>query len=109
VNPATPPVAHKVLLVDDDDTVRTMMSVTLAQKRFDAVPAAHVTKGLRRIATETFDVLITRLHLPNLGDGFTVVTAMRHSKANGPTLLVSGYPTCRSLWPRSFWKRTKSW
>jgi YesN/AraC family two-component response regulator len=37
-------------------------------------------------------VLITDLHMPNPGDGFTVVTAMRHSQPNALTLLVSGYP-----------------
>ncbi len=30
--------------------------------------------------------------MPNPGDGFTVVTAMRHSQPNALTLLVSGYP-----------------
>jgi CheY-like chemotaxis protein len=30
--------------------------------------------------------------MPNPGDGFTVVTAMRHSQPNVLTLLVSGYP-----------------
>ena len=44
----------------------------------------------------TFDVLITDLHMPNPGDGFTVVTAMRHSQPNALTLLVSGYPDVQS-------------
>ncbi len=30
--------------------------------------------------------------MPNPGDGFSVVTAMRHSQPNALTLLVSGYP-----------------
>jgi DNA-binding response OmpR family regulator len=86
------PVAHKVLLVDDDDGVRDMMNMTLERKGFDVVAAANVTEALRHIATETFDVLITDLHMPNPGDGFTVVTAMRHSQPDALTLLVSGYP-----------------
>jgi DNA-binding NtrC family response regulator len=71
------PVAHKVLLVDDDDGVRDMMNMTLERKGFDVVAAASVTEALRHIATESFDVLITDLHMPNPGDGFTVVTPMR--------------------------------
>ena len=35
MTPADQPVAHRVLLVDDDDTVRTMMNVTLERKGFD--------------------------------------------------------------------------
>src|SRR6202049_1393955 len=86
------PVTHKVLLVDDDDAVRAMMNATLEQKGFDVVAVASVTEALRHITTESFDVLITDLHMPNPGDGFTVVTAMRHSQPDALTLLVSGYP-----------------
>ena len=93
--------AHQVplatfLLVDDDDAVRNMMTATLLHKGFGVVAAANVTEALKLIATETFDVLITDLHMPNPGDGFTVVTAMRHSQPNALTLLVSGYPDVQS-------------
>jgi DNA-binding response OmpR family regulator len=87
---------HRVLLVDDDDAVRAMMNATLERKGFEVVPAANVTEALRLIATESFDVLVTDLHMPNPGDGFTVVTAMRHSQPNALTLLVSGYPDVQS-------------
>ncbi|MGA3209836.1 MAG: response regulator [Terriglobales bacterium] len=86
------PVAHKVLLVDDDDAVRSMMNETLEFRGFQVVPAASVAEALKHITTESFDVLITDLHMPDAGDGFTVVTAMRHSQPNALTLLVSGYP-----------------
>lgn len=87
---------HNVLLVDDDDAVRDMMTATLEHNGFEVVAAANVTDALRLITTETFDVLITDLHMPNPGDGFTVVTAMRHSQPNALTLLVSGYPDVQS-------------
>lgn len=83
---------HKILLVDDDDAVREMMTVTLEHKGFKVISAANVTDALSLIATESFDALITDLHMPNPGDGFTVVSAMRHSQPNALTLLVSGYP-----------------
>jgi DNA-binding response OmpR family regulator len=89
-------VAHKVLLVDDDDAVRDMMTATLERNGFDVVAAACVTTALRRIATESFDVLITDQHMPDPGDGFTLVTAMRHSQPDALTLLVSGYPDVQS-------------
>jgi DNA-binding response OmpR family regulator len=88
--------AHRVLLVDDDSAVLAMMSQGLERKGFEAVAASSVTEALRRIATESFDVLITDLHMPNPGDGFTVVSAMRHSQPNALTMLVSGYPDVQS-------------
>jgi CheY-like chemotaxis protein len=63
--------AHRVLLVDDDDGVRAMMTQMLERKEFEVVAVDSVTKALTRIATESFDVLITDLHMPDPGDGFT--------------------------------------
>ena len=89
-------IAHKVLLVDDDDAVRDMMTVTLEHKGFVVVAATNVTEALKLITTESFDVLITDLHMPNPSDGFAVITAMRHIQPKALTLLVSGYPDVKS-------------
>jgi len=96
MTPTEPLIAHKVLLVDDDDAVRTMMTLTLEHKGFGVVSAANVTQALSLITTENFDVLITDLHMPNPSDGFAVITAMRHIQPKALTLLVSGYPDVKS-------------
>jgi DNA-binding response OmpR family regulator len=87
---------NKVLLVDDDGAVRDMMNQALSRKGFEVVTASSVPEALRHIADETFDVLITDLHMPEAGDGFTVVSAMRHSQPHALTMLVSGYPDVES-------------
>ena len=89
-------VSHRVLLVDDDEVVRDIMGRTLVGKGFDVVTAASVVGVLKLISTETFDVLITDLHMPNPSDRFAEVTAMRHSQPDALTLLVSGYPGVKS-------------
>jgi ActR/RegA family two-component response regulator len=96
MTPTEPRVVHKVLLVDDDDAIRTMMSLTLEHKGFEVVSAANVTEALKLITTKSFDVLITDLHMPNPSDGFAVITAMRHIQPKALTLLVSGYPDVKS-------------
>jgi DNA-binding response OmpR family regulator len=87
-----PLIPHRVLLVDDDDAVREMMTASLEHKGFVVVAAANVVEALKLITTESFDVLITDLHMPNPSDGFAVITAMRHLHPKALTLLVSGYP-----------------
>jgi ActR/RegA family two-component response regulator len=72
------------------------MTAVLERKGFEVIAVATVTEALRLITTEKFDVLITDLHMPNPGDGFTVISAMRHSQPNALTLLVSGYPAVQS-------------
>jgi len=51
----------------------------LESSGFEVVPAATVNEALRLISTESFDVLLFDLHMPDAGDGFTVVNAMRHT------------------------------
>jgi len=89
---AEKPIANRILLVDDDKAVREMMTQTLHHKGFEVVAASDVTDALRFIATESFDALVTDLHMPNPGDGFSVVTAMRHLQPQALTVIVSGYP-----------------
>jgi len=87
---------HRVLLVDDDDVVRGIMKESLESKGFEVVAAGGVSEALKRIATESFEVLITDLHMPNAGDGFTVISAMRHSQPAALTMLLSGFPDVKS-------------
>ncbi len=96
MTPAEQPIPRKILLVDDDEAVRTMMTLTLQHKGFEVVSAENVPEALKLITTQSFDVLITDLHMPNPSDGFAVITAMRHIQPKALTLLVSGYPDVKS-------------
>jgi DNA-binding response OmpR family regulator len=87
---------QRVLLVDDDDAVLEMMKLLLEKNGFEVVAVGGVTEALKCIATETFQVLITDLHMPNAGDGFTVISAMRHSQPAALTMLLSGFPDVKS-------------
>jgi CheY-like chemotaxis protein len=82
----------RILLVDDNDDVRTVFQEGLEAHGFEVVAAATVNQALRLISTEHFDVLLSDLHMPDAGDGFTVVSAMRHAHPKAVTLVLSGYP-----------------
>ena len=82
----------RVLLADDDGAVRNMLQATLERDGFEVIAVASVSEALGRIAAEKFDVLLSDLHMPQAGDGFTVVSAMRHTHPNAVTLVLSGYP-----------------
>jgi YesN/AraC family two-component response regulator len=66
--------------------------MVLEHSGFEVVAAASVNDALRLITSQTFDVLLSDLHMPNAGDGLTVVSAMRHANPNAVTLIFSGYP-----------------
>ncbi len=82
----------RILLAEDDDAVRDMLRETLERDGFEVVAVASVREALSRIAAENFDLLLSDLHMPHAGDGFTVVSAMRHTHPNAVTIVLSGYP-----------------
>jgi DNA-binding response OmpR family regulator len=82
----------KILLVDDDDNDIFLTRKSLENENCEVVSATSVTEALKQIATQRFDVLITDLHIPDPGDGFTVVTAMRHFQPAVLNLVVSSFP-----------------
>lgn len=82
----------RILLAEDDDSVRDMLRLMLERDGFEVVAVTNVRDALRHIATESFDALLSDLHMPHAGDGFTVVSAMRHTHPQAVTLVVSGYP-----------------
>jgi CheY-like chemotaxis protein len=83
---------NRILLVDDNEDVRAVFQEGLESRGFEVVSAASVNEALRLISTEDFDVLLSDLHMPDAGDGFTVVSAMRHAHPKAVTLVLSGYP-----------------
>jgi len=82
----------RVLLVDDSASVRESLGKVLEKNNFEVVLAANVSEALKLISSQSFDVLLSDLHMPNAGDGLTVVSAMRHSNPKAVTMLFSGFP-----------------
>jgi CheY-like chemotaxis protein len=83
----------RVLLVDDDEVVRATLTGALAQSGFKVTTASNVPEALKQISgPETYDVLLSDLHMPGAGDGLTVVSAMRHANPKAATLLLSAFP-----------------
>ena len=85
----------KLLLVDDDETVLSGLKSVLEAYDFEVTVASNVLDALRQIAGDTFDVLLSDLHMPGPGDGLTVVSAMRHANPRAVTILLSAYPDMR--------------
>ena len=73
----------RLLLVDDIENVRITLKAALEINGFEVVTAAGVNEALQCIAAGKFDVLISDLHMPDRGDGLTVVSAMRNAHPAG--------------------------
>lgn len=80
----------KILVLDDDDDVRTVTCETIKELGYEVVAFGDPTEALKSIANEHFDLLITDVAMP----GMTGVEVARHirSQDNGiPIVFSSGY------------------
>jgi CheY-like chemotaxis protein len=82
----------KLLLVDDDEALRYMLATALEEYGYNVTTAASVSEALKLIIAESYDVLLSDLHMPGKGDGLTVVSAMRHANPRAVTILLSAFP-----------------
>lgn len=83
---------RKLLLVDDYNGILTTMEQVLLLHDFDVTTASTVPDALRLCCNRSFDVLLCDLHMPRPGDGFTVISAMRHCNPEAVNILYSGFP-----------------
>ena len=88
-------VRPRILLVDDDEVVREMLKELLEMNQFLVTTAGNVPEAIHLIDTQPFDVLLSDLHMPAAGDGFTVISAMRHKNPKAVTLLFTSFPALK--------------
>ncbi|MBT2189380.1 response regulator [Sphingobium nicotianae] len=80
-----------ILLVEDEDMVRTVAERALTRQGYTVVTASDGEQGLARLSqTEKIDLLISDVVMPVM-DGPTMVRAARAAHPHLPVLFMSGY------------------
>jgi len=83
-------VRPRVLVVDDEATIRDLLSKTLALAEYDVDLAPDGRTALERLRMIPYDLLITDLKMPGV-DGLTVIREARRLKADLPVIIITGY------------------
>jgi len=71
----------KVLVIEDDKFLQRLLVMKLTQDGFEVSGASDGEEGLRRIVTESPDLVVLDLIMPKM-DGFEVLTQMRTNSAS---------------------------
>lgn len=86
----------RVLVVDDEDALRTVLSHVLRKDGHDVVTAADVPEALARIAEgPPPDLLISDLRMPG-GSGVDVVRALKATAPDAVALLLTAYASAET-------------
>jgi excisionase family DNA binding protein len=82
----------RVLVADDESSIRELLSKTLALAEYDVETAPDGRAALDRLRLGRYDLLIADLKMPGL-DGLTLIREARRFKADLPVIIITGFST----------------
>ncbi|WP_445489518.1 response regulator [Niallia sp. 03133] len=78
----------KVLVVDDEQSILTLLQYNLQQAGYDVITAMDGEEGMNLAQSTNPDVILLDLMLPKL-DGMEVCKQLRHQRINTPILMLT--------------------
>ena len=82
----------RILVVDDEASIRDLLSKTLALADYDVDVAPDGRSAVERLRMLAYDLLITDLKMPGM-DGLGVIREARRLKADLPVIIITGFST----------------
>ena len=82
----------RILVVDDEASIRDLLAKTLALAEYDVDVAPDGRSALDRMRLYPYDLLIADLKMPGM-DGLTVIREAKHYKADLPVIIITGFST----------------
>jgi excisionase family DNA binding protein len=90
--PAAGAARPRVLIVDDEASIRDLLSKTLALAEYDVDVAPDGRSALERMRLYPYDLLIADLKMAGM-DGLTVIREAKRYKADLPVIIITGFST----------------
>jgi two-component system chemotaxis response regulator CheY len=85
----------RVMIVDDEDTVRKVLRLTLTKAGYDVVEADHGGKGIEVIGSDDnmlmLDVILCDIRMPKV-NGLEAIVFFQQQYPSVPIIVVTGYP-----------------
>src|SRR5436853_4680926 len=84
------PSTAKILVVDDERSIRELLEIVLKKQRFDVQTASSAEDALERSKTVEFDLIVSDI---NMGDtsGIELLRQLRTTSFNGQFILLTAY------------------
>ena len=81
-----------ILVIDDKDSMRKMVSQTLAEEGYLVDSAANGPEGIEKARAKTYDLVITDLKMPDM-DGLEVVSGIKEINTGTSVIVMTAYGT----------------
>lgn len=81
---------QRVLVVDDEEGIRDLLSRTLALAEYDVETTADGKSALESIRNDGYKLLIADLRMPGM-DGLTLIREVKQINPHLPIIIITGY------------------
>lgn len=85
----------RILVVDDELSVREFFEILLSKENYEVVTAQDGLQALHLIKEQVFDLIITDLQMKN-GDGMLILREARKFLSEVPVIMITAYATTDS-------------
>lgn len=86
---------QRVLVIDDDETVRDVLSSFLQEKGFEVLTSERGESGLEMLLSERFDLALVDLVMPGIG-GMDILKELSLRKMKLPVIIITAYGTIQN-------------
>ena len=81
---------HRVLVADDEESIRELLARTLALAEYEVETVGDARAALDRLRMADYDLLIADLRMPGM-DGLLLVREARRMHPTLPVIIITGY------------------
>jgi two-component system response regulator PilR (NtrC family) len=84
--------ANRILIVDDELSMRELLSIMLRKEGHEVVTAENGELAIKAIQSDIFDLVITDLKMPHM-DGMTLLKAIKESSPDTIVIIITAFGT----------------
>ena len=85
----------KILIVDDDETIRKSITTVLEEKGYLVDTAENGRAAIRKSEKEVYSLALIDIRLPDM-DGVQLLTALKETTPKMVKIIITGYPSLQN-------------
>ena len=84
-----PNTKERILIVDDQKSIRYLVTQLLVHMGYEVVEASNGREGLEHFNHHSFDLVITDLNMPEI-DGLVLASSIKEKSPHTPIVMITG-------------------
>jgi DNA-binding NtrC family response regulator len=80
----------RILIIEDDKEMRSLLEDVLGEEGFKTESAGNGSEGLRKLAEEPFDLILTDIRMPGL-TGLDILPVIKRLKPEAPVIVITAF------------------